>query len=99
MAAEADHGIATGGILRRVDRGLAAALRWISVGCLSALFLTISFVVVTRIFGLRSAGWTDELIELLQTQVDAAKDRRDVETLVRLSQRLSLLLERRGRIG
>jgi hypothetical protein len=35
---------------------------------------------------------------LLQTQVDAAKDRRDVPTLVRHSQRLSLLLERRGRI-
>ena len=65
MAAQADHGIGVGGVLGRVDRGLAAALRWISVGCLSALFLTISFVVVTRIFGLRSAGWTDELIELL----------------------------------
>jgi TRAP-type C4-dicarboxylate transport system permease small subunit len=53
-----------GGMLGRADRALAAALRWISVGCLGALFLTIAFVVVTRIFGLRSAGWTDELIEL-----------------------------------
>jgi TRAP-type C4-dicarboxylate transport system permease small subunit len=53
-----------GGRLERADRALAAALRGISVVCLAALFLTISFVVITRIFGLRSAGWTDELIEL-----------------------------------
>jgi TRAP-type C4-dicarboxylate transport system permease small subunit len=53
-----------GGRLGRADRALAAALKRVSVVCLAALFLTISFVVVTRIFGLRSAGWTDELIEL-----------------------------------
>jgi tetratricopeptide (TPR) repeat protein len=47
---------------------------------------------------LEAAGKDEDLIELLQAQVDAAKDRRDVEALVRHSQRLSLLLERRGRI-
>jgi TRAP-type C4-dicarboxylate transport system permease small subunit len=50
--------------LARVDRAVAAALNWISVVALCALFATVSFVVVTRVFGLRSAGWTDELIEL-----------------------------------
>jgi TRAP-type C4-dicarboxylate transport system permease small subunit len=54
-----------GGMLGRADRALAAALRGISVACLAGLFVTIAFVVITRVFALRSAGWTDELIELL----------------------------------
>jgi TRAP-type C4-dicarboxylate transport system permease small subunit len=52
------------GALARADRAIAAALRAISVASLCALFATVAFVVVTRVFGLRSAGWTDELIEL-----------------------------------
>ena len=52
-------------MLERVDRAVAASLRWISVASLCALFATVAFVVVTRVFGLRSAGWTDELIEFL----------------------------------
>jgi TRAP-type C4-dicarboxylate transport system permease small subunit len=52
------------GTLARVDRAIAATLRAISVASLCALFATVAFVVVTRVFGLRSAGWTDELIEL-----------------------------------
>ena len=52
------------GTLARVDRAIAAALKAISVASLCMLFATVSFVVVTRVFGLRSAGWTDELIEL-----------------------------------
>ena len=47
---------------------------------------------------LEAAGREEDLIELLQAQVDAAKDRGDVPVLVRHSQRLSLLLERRGRV-
>jgi TRAP-type C4-dicarboxylate transport system permease small subunit len=57
--------MSAGGMLVRVDRVVAAALKGISVACLAALFGTVAFVVVTRVFGLRSAGWTDELIELL----------------------------------
>lgn len=56
--------MSAGGALVRVDRAVAAVLKGISVTCLAALFTTITFVVVTRVFGLRSAGWTDELIEL-----------------------------------
>ncbi len=52
------------GALARADRVVAAALKAVSVASLCALFVTVAFVVITRIFGLRSAGWTDELIEL-----------------------------------
>ena len=64
MAAQADHGMTPPGPLARADRAIAAALRVISVASLCALFATVAFVVITRVFGLRSAGWTDELIEL-----------------------------------
>jgi TRAP-type C4-dicarboxylate transport system permease small subunit len=50
--------------LAAIDRAVAAALKAVSVASLCALFATVAFVVVTRVFGLRSAGWTDELIEL-----------------------------------
>ena len=52
------------GTLARVDRAIAAALKAISVASLCMLFATVAFVVITRVFALRSAGWTDELIEL-----------------------------------
>ena len=64
MATQTDHGLTPRGPLARADRAIAAALRGISVASLCALFATVTFVVVTRVFGLRSAGWTDELIEL-----------------------------------
>ena len=49
----------------RLDRILAVGMNGISVASLSLLFCTVALVVVTRVFSLRSAGWTDELIELL----------------------------------
>jgi TRAP-type C4-dicarboxylate transport system permease small subunit len=52
------------GTLARADRAIAAALKVISVASLCMLFATVAFVVITRVFALRSAGWTDELIEL-----------------------------------
>ena len=48
----------------RLDFLLSAGLKSISVASLCLLFATVALVVATRIFGLRSAGWTDELIEL-----------------------------------
>lgn len=51
-------------LLSRLDRAVAAALRGISLVNFVLLFLTVAMVVVTRILALRSAGWTDELIEL-----------------------------------
>lgn len=50
--------------LARLDRTVAATLKWISLASLVLLFATVTLVVVTRLFALRSAGWTDELIEL-----------------------------------
>lgn len=50
--------------LRRIDRAVVAMLAGVSLASLGLLFVTVAIVVVTRIFSLRSAGWTDELIEL-----------------------------------
>lgn len=50
--------------LLKLDFCLASGLKGISVACLSLLFCTVALVVITRVFSLRSAGWTDELIEL-----------------------------------
>jgi TRAP-type C4-dicarboxylate transport system permease small subunit len=51
-------------LLLQIDRATAAALKWITLASLVLLFCTVTMVVVTRVFELRSAGWTDELIEL-----------------------------------
>ena len=50
--------------LRRFDRALGSTLNVLCVASLCLLFATVTLVVVTRILALRSAGWTDELIEL-----------------------------------
>lgn len=50
--------------LSRLDVVLAAGMKGISVASLSLLFCTVALVVATRVLSLRSAGWTDELIEL-----------------------------------
>ncbi len=64
MASQADHGMTPRATLARADRAIATALQAISVASLCMLFATVALVVITRVFGLRSAGWTDELIEL-----------------------------------
>lgn len=51
-------------MMRRIDRSIAASLDAVSLVSLCLLLLTVAWVVVTRTFNLRSAGWTDELIEL-----------------------------------
>lgn len=51
--------------LAAIDRVVARALVVLLVGCFAALLVVVGFVVVTRVFSLASAGWTDELIELL----------------------------------
>jgi TRAP-type C4-dicarboxylate transport system permease small subunit len=51
--------------LARLDRMVGVSLKAVMIASFSALFAMIAWVVATRILGLRSAGWTDELIELL----------------------------------
>lgn len=51
--------------LQRLDRAVGVGLKAVMVASFAALFAMIAWVVATRILGLRSAGWTDELIELL----------------------------------
>ncbi|KAB2840260.1 MAG: TRAP transporter small permease subunit [Burkholderiales bacterium] len=50
--------------LRFVDHWVARALRATMLACLVALFLLVTFIVLTRLFSWPSAGWTDELVEL-----------------------------------
>lgn len=50
--------------LRHLDRWVARALHAIMLSCLVALFLLVTFIVLTRLFSWPSAGWTDELVEL-----------------------------------
>jgi len=51
--------------LQTADRFAGLMLQGIMLASLSGLLLLVAFVVVTRVFSLASAGWTDELIELL----------------------------------
>jgi TRAP-type transport system small permease protein len=52
-------------LLQQVDRAVAKTLDAIMFFTLGGLLILVSFVVITRVFKLVSAGWTDELIELL----------------------------------
>src|SRR5262249_7787532 len=46
---------------------------------------------------LERSGRGDELVSLLERQLDAAKDRADIASIVSLAMRLGVLLEERGR--
>lgn len=48
----------------KADQILANFLKWISVGCLIALFLLIAAGVFVRFVPISSMGWADEVIEL-----------------------------------
>ncbi|HSB70171.1 MAG TPA: TRAP transporter small permease [Candidatus Methylomirabilis sp.] len=52
------------GLLCRVDRILAAALRWVSTICLAALGVLVCALVLVRFFPIVSLDWSDEIVEL-----------------------------------
>jgi TRAP-type C4-dicarboxylate transport system permease small subunit len=53
-------------MMAAIDRSLGLGLKGIAVAALAGLFLLVTLIVVSRFVpGLPSAGWTDELIELL----------------------------------
>jgi tetratricopeptide (TPR) repeat protein len=47
---------------------------------------------------LEKSGQTEELVKLLRRQLDSAKDRGDVASIISMSMRLGALLEERGRV-
>jgi len=49
--------------LRRIDRGLAAVLRWAAMSCFVTLLVIIAAVVFVRFVPITSMGWTDEIVE------------------------------------
>lgn len=49
----------------RLEAGLGWVMRTVTVASLTGLFVAVGFVVANRTIGVRSTGWTDELIELL----------------------------------
>lgn len=49
--------------LQRIDRGLAAVLRWGAMSCFVALLVIIAAVVFVRFVPITSMGWTDEIVE------------------------------------
>lgn len=53
--------------LRRIDRGLAAVLRWGAMSCFVALLVIIAAVVFVRFVPITSMGWTDEIVEFAFT--------------------------------
>lgn len=52
-------------MLTTIDRLVYAAMRWICMACLLALFVIVTVSVVNRFTGMMSMGWSDEIIELL----------------------------------
>ena len=46
-----------------VDRGLDAAMRWISAVCLTALLCLVSLMVLVRFWPVVALGWEDEVVE------------------------------------
>jgi len=51
--------------VKRLDQGLAAAMRALCIVCLLLLFAIVALSVLNRFAGFTSMGWADELIELL----------------------------------
>ena len=50
--------------LEWLDHAVGVGLKATMIASFVALFSMVAWVVATRVLGLRSAGWTDELIEL-----------------------------------
>jgi TRAP-type C4-dicarboxylate transport system permease small subunit len=54
----------TAGRVERMDRGLMAAMRWISAACLTILLALVSLMVLVRFWPVVALGWEDEVVEL-----------------------------------
>jgi TRAP-type transport system small permease protein len=52
-------------LIRKIDHVIGIVLHGIMLTMLAGLLLLVAFVVITRVFSLASAGWTDELIEFM----------------------------------
>jgi len=48
----------------RIERALAAVLRWMGAACLAVLLVLVSALVLIRFFPIVSLGWADEIVEL-----------------------------------
>ena len=52
-------------LIQKIDWTVGVTLHGVMLATLAALLVLVALVVVTRVFSLPSAGWTDELIEFL----------------------------------
>ena len=48
----------------RIERALAAVLRWMGAACLAVLLVLVCALVLIRFFPIVSLGWADEIVEL-----------------------------------